>query len=158
MTTVQNGTVPAADYASDGDIPDRAGGSATVPEDRLRHRYPRRRTRWVLIATAAVVAVVGLGWLGWAAWQHSHPAVGGQISVWKVPSDHKVSFTLTVDRRDPKAAAACRVIAQASNHETVGERRIHVSESADSVVHLRQTMRTLHQAASVSLDRCWTTS
>ncbi len=108
----------------------------------------------LVIVLAAILIAAGLGWLGWTAWQHAHPAVSGRISGWKVQSDQKVKFTLTVDRRDAHQPATCRVIAQASSYETVGDLKVAVPPTKEGVVDVEKTMRTLRRATSVSLDQC----
>lgn len=109
----------------------------------------------MLAVVLAMFVAAGLGLLGWTVLQQSGPAVSGRISVWEVRSDHKVSFTLTVDRQDPQDPGACRVIAQAKSHRTVGELTVRVPPSGDRSVDTSKTIRTLHRATSVSLDKCW---
>jgi hypothetical protein len=125
---------------------------ATGPSD----RYPRRRTRPLLILVVGVVAAVGIGWLLWTAAVHSQPPVSGEVRLWEVVSDDEVSFTLTVDRRDPSQPVSCRVTAQAPNHETVGDKTVEVGPADSRLVDVQDTVRTLRRATTVSLDRCWT--
>ncbi|WP_195908905.1 DUF4307 domain-containing protein [Microlunatus sp. Gsoil 973] len=120
-------------------------------------RYPRRTRRPLLIAVVAVVAAIGLGWLLWAAYEHARPAVGGDVHIFAIESDQKVTFTLTVQRRDPSVPANCRVIAQARNFETVGEKTIKIPGAEASVVDLPGQLRTIRRATSVSVSQCWTT-
>jgi hypothetical protein len=128
-------------------------GARTVP------RYPSRtRRRPLLIAVVAAIAAVGIGWLLWAAYVHAQPAVSGAVHVWNVDSDQKVSFTLTVERRDPSVPSSCRVIAQATNFETVGEKTIGIGPARDTVVDVPTSMRTIRRATSVSVGQCWTNS
>jgi predicted negative regulator of RcsB-dependent stress response len=153
---MHNGDVPRPHRAGNGSATVGADGRSEVAGDRPPGRYPARRrsTKMLVIVLAAILIVGGLGWLGWAAWQHSHPAVSGRISRWKVQSDQKVRFTLTVDRRDAHQPATCRVIAQASSYENVGELNVAVPPTKADVVDIEKTMRTLHRATSVSLDQC----
>jgi hypothetical protein len=120
-------------------------------------RYPRRRRRPRVLGIVAVglVAAVGLVWLVWAALAHARPVVSGEVHLWHIDSDAKASFTLTVDRRDPSVPVSCRVIAQAQNFETVGEKTIALGATRASLVDVTETMRTLRRATSVSLDTCW---
>lgn len=111
-----------------------------------------------MIVVVAVIAVVGLGWLIWAAAAHANPAVSGAVNVWHVASDTEATFTLTVERPDPSVTASCRVIAQASNFETVGEKTITVPGGSDKLVDVRDSLRTIRRATSVSLDSCTTAS
>jgi hypothetical protein len=130
---------------------------ACVPAAPLTSRYPRRTRRPLLIAVVAVVAAIGIGWLLWAAYEHARPAVGGDVHVFSIESDQKVTFTLTVQRRDPSVPASCRVIAQAGNFETVGEKTISVPGGKATLVDLPGELRTIRQATSVSVSQCWTT-
>lgn len=129
---------------------------ACVPDVRTATRYPRRTRRPLLIVVVAVVAAIGLGWLVWAAYFHARPAVGGDVHVFSIESNQKVSFTLTVQRRDPSVPVSCRVIAQAENFETVGEKTVSVPGAKASVVDVDQQMRTIRRATSVSVSQCWT--
>ncbi len=107
------------------------------------------------IVIAGVVAVVGLSWLVWAALAHSRPAVSGEVHLWQIASDSRVTFTLTVDRPDPSVPVNCRVIAQAEDFQTVGEKTISLGRTSATLVDVRDSMRTLRRATSVSLSRCW---
>ncbi|SDS25080.1 DUF4307 domain-containing protein [Microlunatus soli] len=124
-------------------------------QQRPAGRYPqRRRRRPLVIVAVAVVAAIGLGWLIWAAAVHSRPTVSGAIHVWKVASDSSVTFTLTVERPDPSVAATCRVIAQATNFETVGEKTITVGPGTDRLTDVHDSLRTIRRATSVSMSGC----
>lgn len=157
MRTVQNGDVPASDQATGGSTPDSVPDHRSISADRLNRRYPpRRRSRWLLVLVLTILIAGGLSWLGWTAWHHSHPQVSGRISLWKVQSDRKADFTLTVDRRNSDMPAKCRVIAQATSYEHVGELTVAVPATKHRIVDVKKTIRTLHRATSVSLDKCWT--
>jgi len=131
---------------------------ACVPAARTAVRYPRpTRRRPFLIVVVAVVAAIGLGWLVWAAYEHADPAVSGDIRVFSIPSAQKVTFTLTVQRRDPSVPVSCAVIAQASDFETVGQRTISLPGATTQLVDLPEEMKTIRQATSVSVSQCWTT-
>jgi hypothetical protein len=129
---------------------------ACVQAVRTATRYPRRTRRPLLIAVVAVVAAIGLGWLLWAAYDHARPPVAGDINVFSIDSNEQVSFTLTVQRRDPSVPAGCRVIAQAANFETVGEKTINVPAATTTLVNLHQQLKTIRRATSVSVSQCWT--
>ena len=124
-------------------------------------RYPhRRRTRRrpLLIAIVAVIAAIGLGWLLWAAYEQADPAVSGDVHVFTIDSAQKVSFTLTVQRKDPSVPVSCTVIAQASDFETVGQKTVSVPAAATSVVDVPQELKTIREATSVSVSQCWVNS
>lgn len=132
---------------------------ACVQAARTAVRYPRpTRRRPLLIAVVAVVAAIGLGWLIWAAYEHANPEVSGAIHVFSIPSAQKVTFTLTVQRRDPSVPVSCAVIAQASNFETVGQKTISLPGATSQLVDLQEELKTIRQATSVSVSQCWTAS
>lgn len=118
-------------------------------------RYPqRRRRRPLVIVAVAVLAAVGVGWLIWAASVHSQPSVSGAVHVWHVRSDTEATFTLTVERPDPSVGVSCRVIAQATNFETVGEKTITLGPGRDRLTDVTDSLRTIRRATSVSVSGC----
>lgn len=120
-------------------------------------RYPRRtRRNPLLIAAIAVVAAIGLGWLIWAAYEQSNPAVAGDVHIFTIPSAQKVTFTLTIQRRDPSVPVSCTVIAQASDFETVGQKTFSFPGATTSLVDFPEQLKTIRQATSVSVSQCWT--
>ena len=127
------------------------------PQAGVVDRYPRRRRRprVIGIVVLCLVAAVGLSWLLWAAWEQSRPAVSGEVRLWHIDSDSRVTFTVTVDRPDPSVPASCRVIAQAQNFETVGEKTLAVDATRASLVDVSDSMRTLRRATSISVSSCW---
>jgi hypothetical protein len=134
------------------DVTAQQPGARSEVADRYPH--PRRGPRLLGIIVLGLVAVIGLAWLVWAAWEHSRPAVSGEVHLWHIDSDSSVSFTLTVDRPDPSVPVSCRVIAQAENFETVGEKTITLGTTRASVVDITDHLRTLRRATSVSLSSC----
>jgi hypothetical protein len=107
------------------------------------------------IIVLCLVAAVGLTWLVWAAWEQSRPAVSGQVHLWRIESDSRATFSLTVDRRDPSLPVSCRVIAQAQNFETVGEKTVDIGPTKAKLVAVSDSLRTLRQATSISVSSCW---
>lgn len=138
------------------------GGVTALPPTRSSRtgRYPvrRRRPRLLGFAVLGLVAAVGLVWLVWAALANARSDVSGQLRLWQIDSDSRATFTLTVDRPDPSVPVSCRVIAQAENFETVGEKTILLGRTRASLIDVHDSMRTLRRATSVSLSRCWTRS
>jgi hypothetical protein len=148
--------VVRADFVDPSAVAENGLVPASVPG--RPDRYPKRRTkRPILVIAVAVIAAVGLVWLGWTAWVHSRPPVSGAVQTWEITTDTEVIFTLTIDRPDPTVPATCRVIAQAANFETVGEKNITVGPGDTRLLDVREEMRTLRRATSVSLAECWQT-
>lgn len=123
--------------------------------ERIRRRYPRSRLpRGVWVALIAVVAAVSGGWLIWAATIRSHPDVSGVISAYAVRSDTRLDATLTIDRADPSRAAACRVMAQATDYQPVGEQTVTVPAAAQNVVDVEVSLTTLRRATTAVVREC----
>ena len=121
----------------------------------LRERYgaPPRWSRPVAIALVSVVALVGLAWLLWAALAGSSPLVSAQVQRFEVASEHRISVTLTVERREPEAVR-CEVYAQASDHSVVGERTFEIPAGGASRVTVEKTITTEREAVNALLRGC----
>ena len=127
----------------------------TDAAERLRRRYPPPRVPRSLKVLLISIATAGaLSWLVWTALVHSRPAVAGQVSAFTVASDTSISITITVDRRDPRAPANCRVVAQAADFSSVAEQQVPVEASAARVVDKQITLTTLRRATSASVKSC----
>jgi hypothetical protein len=123
--------------------------------ERLRRRYPRSRVpRPVALALIGGLAAVGLGWLVWAAYVYATPQVDAQVATYAVRDDRSIALTLTVERRDPSIPATCRVIAQASDFETVGELEVAVPAATNRLTNLDLTMVTLRRATTAVAKDC----
>jgi hypothetical protein len=130
-------------------------GVVSDAAERLRRRYPRSRLpRPVLVVLLGLVAAGGLCWLIWAGLFHSRPEVAARVSAYTVVSDTAIDVTLTVERREPARPASCRVIAQAGDSRTVGERRVLIEASDVRLVDLKVTLVTLRRAAGATVQDC----
>ncbi|HET9648468.1 MAG TPA: DUF4307 domain-containing protein [Microlunatus sp.] len=123
--------------------------------ERLRARYPRSRIpRPVALALIGLVAAVGLGWLVWAGFVYATPQVDAQVQTYVGDGDRSVAVTLTVERRDPSIPATCRIVAQATDFETVGEREVAVPASDARLVNLQVDVVTLRRATTAVAKGC----
>jgi Domain of unknown function (DUF4307) len=108
----------------------------------------------VRIGLVAMVAAVGMGWLVWAAYVYSTPQVDAQVASYVVEDDRSIAVTLTVERRDPSIPATCRVVAQASDFETVGELEVAVPPSENRLVNRDLSVVTLRRATTAVAKGC----
>jgi hypothetical protein len=123
--------------------------------ERLRRRYPKSRMpRPLLLGLISVGVIIAMTWLVWTALLHSRPAVAAHIQSFRIDSDTSVSVTLTVERRDPSAPATCRVLAQATDFQPVGEQQVPIAAGRDRVVDLNFALTTLRRATTVVVKGC----
>lgn len=111
--------------------------------------------RWAVIAGVIVLAAVAITWLVITAGRQSQPPVSAQITTFDIASDREAHFEMTVQRPDPSVEVTCTVIAQAVNHERVGEiLDLRVPPDEHELVRVRGTIETFREATSVSLEGC----
>lgn len=124
--------------------------------ERLRRRYPPSRPpRPLLIIAVTLLAAGSLVWLLVTATMHSSPVVSADVSAFNVLSDGEISVTVTVDRPDPSVAVVCRLVAQATDFQTVGAiDNLEVGPRPERVVNVTVTMKTLRRATSASVKGC----
>jgi hypothetical protein len=123
--------------------------------ERLRRRYPKpRMPRPLLVGLIGVGAVLALTWLVWTALLHSRPAVAAQVVSFRIDSDTSVSATISVERRDPSLPATCRVLAQATDYQPVGEQQVPIAASTNRVVEADLMFTTLRRATAVVVKGC----
>ena len=113
--------------------------------------------RPLLVGLIGVGVVLALTWLVWIALLHSRPAVAAQVVTFRIDSDTSVSATISVERRDPSLPATCRMLAQAADHQPVGEQQVPVAASANRVVEADLMFATLRRAAVVVVKGCTVT-
>ncbi len=123
--------------------------------ERLRRRYPPARIHPpVWIALAAVLLAALVGWVVWAGLDFSRPVVAAQLASFSASSDTKMTVTLTVDRTDPSVPVTCRVVAQSSDNQPVGEQQVTVGPSQAKVVDTTIELVTLRRAATAFVRDC----
>ena len=108
----------------------------------------------MLVSVVAVVAVVGLGWLLWTASVQSRPAVSANVAAFTVVSDTRIDATVTVDRPDPSLPVVCRISAQATDFQPVGEINLRVEQSAYQVVDVPVSITTVRRATTATVREC----
>jgi Domain of unknown function (DUF4307) len=141
-----NGTVPTGPPST----------LSAADAERIRLRYPRALIpRPVLVALIGLILLVGGTWLLWVASVRANPPVSARISAYTVQSDTRVTATLTVDRADPTRPVACRVMAQATDFQPVGEEVVEVRGTADQVVNVRVDLTTLRRATTAVVRECF---
>ncbi len=127
----------------------------TDAAERLRRRYPKPRVpRPLMVGLISVGVVIGLTWLVWTALLHSRPIAAGHIQSFEITSDSSVLVTIAVERRNPSVPVTCRVLAQASDFQPVGERQVPVAAASDRVVEVTAAFNTLRRANAVVVKGC----
>lgn len=160
--TRRPGAATACDHAGardNGGVTSRPASETRVPDAavaaRLRERYPRSRLpRPLLVGLIAAGAIIALAWLLWAGYVHATPPVAAQVTAYAIPDDHRISLTLTVQRRQPATAASCRVVAQAADYQTVGEQQVRVPPGRDRLTGVDVTLVTLRRATTALVESC----
>ena len=123
--------------------------------ERLRRRYPRPRLpRPVLVVIVALGVVVAGLWLVPTAWQQSHPPAAAEVTEFQFESDTKINITFRVDRSDPSIPVSCRLVAQASDLQVVGEQIVVVPPGDVRQIELNMTLITLRRAVSAEVRGC----
>jgi hypothetical protein len=133
----------------------RQNVDVTDAAERLRRRYPKPRVpRPLLVGLIGVGVVLALTWLIWTALRHSQPVAAARVQAFTISSDTSVSVTFTVQRRDPSIPVTCRVLAQASDFQPVGEQQVHVAASDHEVLDVNLVLTTLRRATTVVIKGC----
>ncbi len=121
----------------------------------LAERYgaPPRWSRPVLLTAVALLAAVALAWLLWAAATQSSPAVSAQLESFQVRSEHRMTVTVVVLRRqgDP---VRCEVYAEAADLVVVGELGFDVPGGAAGTVTVTRHIETERAATTAVLRAC----
>ena len=129
--------------------------------DELVARYGRspggsRRTRWVVVASAAGLVVAFVAWLLWSGTVGGPTQFTAEDAGHTVVSDSEVSVTwnLTVE---PGTPMACAVQALNSTFAIVGWVVVEVPASSERIRSLTTTVRTTELAVTGLIYRCWLT-
>jgi hypothetical protein len=110
--------------------------------------------RPLVVAIVAVVALLAGTWLVTTAWQRAHPPAAAEVAAFQIESDTNIDVTLHVDRTNPSVAVVCRLVAQASDYQVVGEQEVAVPPGETRTIDLNVTLITLRRAVSAEVRGC----
>lgn len=128
---------------------------SAADRERLARRYPKPLIpRLLIVAVIAVIAAGSLFWLVRTAAVHSQPVVTAKVTGFTVVSDTRIDATVTVDRADPSVAVVCRVSAQATDFQPVGEVNLAVPPTSARVVDADVSITTLRRATTAVVREC----
>lgn len=82
-------------------------------------RYGQKPSRWK--GAAITLLIIGTGWLTWAGLHHARPDIRSTLISFSVQSDRQISIRYSVDRRTPRIAVICTLVAHDLNKNVVGE-------------------------------------
>ena len=117
----------------------------------LSDRYGQRPMRWK--GLAAALLIVGGGWLIWAGLHHARPAISPTLISFSVSSERAMSIRYSIDRRDPKSAIICTLVAHDFAKNVVGQ----VDDTFPAgAAHVERTtlIPTRSAAVNASISRC----
>ncbi len=122
----------------------------------LAQRYGGRagQRRPLLVAGVAALLVAGLGWVIWAGLFHARPLAHSDLVSFEDPTEHAVTATVTVVRRNQDVRASCLLRAIAEDHSIVGELNFTVDASEAATATLTKEVRTEREATAVELLGC----
>lgn len=129
---------------------------STSAAERIAQRYPQPRLpRWLVPVIVAILATLAIAWLVTTALRQANPPVAADVTMFTIVSAREAEFTMTVQRTDPSQEVTCVVIAEAPNHERVGELLdVRVPPTEETLVSLSGTIPTFREATSVSTPGC----
>lgn len=116
----------------------------------------RRRTRWVVAASALAFVIVFAAWLVWGGLLGAPAQLEARDSNYTVINDSEVSvgWALTVE---PGSPTRCAVQALNSTFAIVGWTIVEVPASTQRTREFTQTVRTTERAVTGLIYRCWLT-
>jgi hypothetical protein len=103
---------------------------------------------------AALSMVLAGWWLVTTAWDRAYPPAAAEVTDFRIESDTKINVTFTVDRPNPSVAVTCRVVAQASDLQVVGEQAVPVPPADDRKIDRNVTLITLRRAVLATAQDC----
>jgi len=127
----------------------------------LAARYGRtpsaaRRTRWVVIASAAAFVVVFAAWLWWGGLLGAPAQYEAEDTGHVITSDSEVTVRWSFNVA-PGTPAKCAVQALNSTFAIVGWKVVDVPASTERNRELSENVLTTEQAVTGLIYRCWLT-
>lgn len=133
----------------------------TTPPAQLDDRYgrtpaSRRRTLWVVVASAVAFVIVFVAWVVWGGLLEAPAQFEARDSAHEIISDREVSVTweFNVPTGTP---AKCAVQALNSTFGIVGWKVVDVPASDQRTRVLTETVLTTEQAVTGLIYQCWLT-
>ncbi len=127
----------------------------TDDEARIRARYPRRTTADVLLGGIALVGVLGaIAVVLVTGLVRANPPVVAMVRSFEVVSPTVMEAELVVQRKEPSAAAQCRVFAQAESYERVAEATIDVPPGTETLTTVDISLSTIKEATAIEIEYC----
>jgi hypothetical protein len=122
----------------------------------LAQRYGTRAGRRspLLVGAVALLVVAGLGWVLWAGLFHGRPLAKSDLVSFDNATEHSISATVTVVRRNEDVQASCLLRAFAEDHSVVGELNYTVDTSEPATTTLTRQIRTEREATAVESIGC----
>ncbi len=108
---------------------------------------------WVI--PAIVIALIALPWITWAGMHHSKPQIRSYLISFAASSDREIALRYGVERRSPKLAIICTVVARDIDKNVVGQIDDHIAGGAGKVER-RITIPTRSEAVNADVIRCRT--
>ena len=122
-------------------------------QELLITRYGERpRKRWKFLAI--LIMAIGLPWLMWSAWYHSNPETRVTLVSFKPIDARSIEITFEIDRRDPRLAHICTLIARDYEKNVVGEVDIQVAPSSSSPSQITAVIPTRLTAVNAGVLEC----
>jgi hypothetical protein len=122
-------------------------------EELLRTRYGKSKNGlWKYLAF--LLLALGLPWLMWSAWYHSNPPARVMLVSFKPIDERSIEITFELDRRDPKLAHSCTLVARDFEKNIVGEIDLDVAPSNANPVKIRTSIPTRLAAVNAGVLEC----
>ena len=122
-------------------------------EELLKLRYGRSGTNlWKY--SALLLLAIGLPWLMWSAWYHSNPPTRVALISFKPIDTRSIEITFELDRRDPKSAQICTLVARDFDKNIVGEIDFNVPSSKTNPLKITTVIPTRLEAVNAGILEC----
>ncbi len=113
----------------------------------------KSKPSWVI--PAIVIAAIGLPWIIWAGAHYSKPQIRSYLISFAASSDREIALRYSIERRSPKLAIICTVVARDIDKNVVGQIDDRIAGGAGKVER-RITIPTRSEAVNADVIRCRT--